>query len=61
MAVDGSLQQRVRSRSSWVTKATAASSSFLKPSGGEKRAIWDINVMIDHWGDEVNLKKAYAG
>jgi maltoporin len=24
-------------------------------------AIWDIGVMIDHWGDEVNLKKAYAG
>ncbi|WP_196606305.1 carbohydrate porin [Escherichia coli] len=24
-------------------------------------AIWDVNVMIDHWGDEVNLKKAYAG
>ncbi len=20
-------------------------------------AIWDVNVMIDHWGDEVNLKK----
>ena len=28
---------------------------------GENGAIWDINVMIDHWGDEVNLKKAYAG
>ncbi|HCO8607745.1 carbohydrate porin [Escherichia coli] len=24
-------------------------------------AIWDVNIMIDHWGDEVNLKKAYAG
>ncbi|UUE38252.1 carbohydrate porin [Pectobacterium aroidearum] len=24
-------------------------------------AIWDVVVMIDHWGDEVNLKKAYAG
>jgi maltoporin len=24
---------------------------------GENGAIWDINVMIDHWGDEVNLKK----
>ena len=24
-------------------------------------AIWDVNVTIDHWGDEVNLKKAYAG
>lgn len=28
---------------------------------GSNGAIWDINVMIDHWGDEVNLKKAYAG
>ncbi|MDV5665956.1 carbohydrate porin, partial [Leclercia adecarboxylata] len=28
---------------------------------GENGAIWDVNVMIDHWGDEVNLKKAYAG
>lgn len=24
---------------------------------GDNGAIWDINVMIDHWGDEVNLKK----
>ncbi|CAI8741465.1 MULTISPECIES: carbohydrate porin [Kosakonia] len=28
---------------------------------GENGAIWDVNVMFDHWGDEVNLKKAYAG
>jgi len=28
---------------------------------GNNGAIWDINVMFDHWGDEVNLKKAYAG
>ncbi len=28
---------------------------------GDNGAIWDINVMFDHWGDEVNLKKAYAG
>lgn len=27
----------------------------------ENGAIWDVNVMFDHWGDEVNLKKAYAG
>lgn len=27
----------------------------------QSSAIWDVNVMIDHWGDEVNLKKAYAG
>ena len=26
-----------------------------------KGAIWDINVMFDHWSDEVNLKKAYVG
>ncbi|WP_258963936.1 carbohydrate porin, partial [Klebsiella pneumoniae] len=24
-------------------------------------AIWDLNVMFDHWSDEVNLKKAYVG
>ncbi|EGT4307749.1 carbohydrate porin, partial [Cronobacter sakazakii] len=28
---------------------------------GGNGAIWDVNVMFDHWGDEVNLKKAYAG
>lgn len=28
---------------------------------GYNGAIWDVNVMFDHWGDEVNLKKAYAG
>lgn len=33
-------------------------SKALKSDNG---AIWDVNVMIDHWGDEVNLKKAYAG
>ncbi len=33
-------------------------SKAFKSSHG---AIWDVNVMIDHWGDEVNLKKAYAG
>ncbi|STS88022.1 maltoporin [Klebsiella variicola] len=26
-----------------------------------QRAIWDLNVMFDHWSDEVNLKKAYVG
>lgn len=31
--------------------------SFLAENG----AIWDVAVMFDHWGDEVNLKKAYAG
>jgi maltoporin len=33
------------------------SKAFLSESG----AVWDITVMFDHWGDEVNLKKAYAG
>ncbi|MBW1215634.1 carbohydrate porin [Pantoea allii] len=33
------------------------SKAFKSQSG----ALWDVNVMIDHWGDEVNLKKAYAG
>ncbi|WP_437889870.1 carbohydrate porin [Phytobacter sp. V91] len=33
-------------------------SKAFKSSHG---AIWDVNVMFDHWGDEVNLKKAYAG
>lgn len=28
---------------------------------GDNGAIWDINVMIDHWGDEVNLKKLTPG
>lgn len=27
---------------------------------GDNGAIWDVVVMLDHWGDEVNLKKAYA-
>jgi len=27
----------------------------------ENGAIWDANVMIDHWSDELNLKKAYVG
>lgn len=29
----------------------------LKSVQSDNGAIWDINVMIDHWGDEVNLKK----
>jgi maltoporin len=29
-------------------------SKAFKSSHG---AIWDVNVMFDHWGDEVNLKK----
>lgn len=30
---------------------------FTSQSG----AIWDVAVMFDHWSDEINLKKAYAG
>lgn len=28
---------------------------------GDNGAIWDVNVMFDHWGDEVNLKKPMPG
>lgn len=34
---------------------------LTKAFKSESGAIWDVGVMIDHWGDEVNLKKAYAG
>lgn len=34
---------------------------LTKAFKNESGAIWDVGVMIDHWGDEVNLKKAYAG
>ncbi|TCV94292.1 carbohydrate porin [Biostraticola tofi] len=34
---------------------------LTKSIRGENGAIWDVAVMFDHWGDEVNLKKAYAG
>lgn len=34
---------------------------LTKAFKSEAGAIWDVGVMIDHWGDEVNLKKAYAG
>ena len=34
---------------------------LTKAFRSEKGAIWDINVMFDHWSDEVNLKKAYVG
>ena len=34
---------------------------LTKAFKSEKGAIWDINVMFDHWSDEVNLKKAYVG
>lgn len=33
------------------------SKSFRSSTG----AVWDMVVMFDHWGDEVNVKKAYAG
>ncbi|HDL8241549.1 TPA: carbohydrate porin, partial [Yersinia enterocolitica] len=35
--------------------------SFIKTFKGENGAIWDANVMIEHWSDELNLKKAYVG
>lgn len=28
---------------------------------GDNGAIWDVVVMLDHWGDEVNLKKLMPG
>ncbi|NIY48311.1 carbohydrate porin [Cedecea colo] len=34
---------------------------LTKAFKSETGAIWDVGVMFDHWGDEVNLKKAYAG
>ncbi|MCT4701061.1 carbohydrate porin [Enterobacteriaceae bacterium H20N1] len=34
---------------------------LTKAFKSESGAIWDVGVMFDHWGDEVNLKKAYAG
>ena len=34
---------------------------ITKAFKSSKGAIWDINVMFDHWSDEVNLKKAYVG
>ena len=34
---------------------------ITKAFRSSKGAIWDINVMFDHWSDEVNLKKAYVG
>ena len=34
---------------------------ITKAFKSNKGAIWDINVMFDHWSDEVNLKKAYVG
>ncbi|QFG76954.1 hypothetical protein DMB90_20180 [Raoultella planticola] len=38
-----------------ATKVTAANSRLPKPLRAAG-AIWDINVMFDHWSDEVNLK-----
>lgn len=34
---------------------------FGKAFKSDSGAIWDVVVMFDHWGDEVNVKKAYAG
>ncbi|MET6912524.1 carbohydrate porin [Klebsiella pneumoniae] len=59
VGVDGSYNGARRS-AVWATKATAANSRSARPSKAQG-AIWDLNVMFDHWSDEVNLKKAYVG
>ncbi len=43
------------------TKVTAVEFQLSKAFKSDNGAIWDVNVMIYYWGDEVNLKKAYAG
>lgn len=35
--------------------------SLIKSFKGDNGAIWDATVMIEHWSDELNLKKAYVG
>lgn len=34
---------------------------FGKTFLAENGAVWDANIMFDHWSDELNLKKAYVG
>ena len=34
---------------------------FTKAFVADNGAIWDVAVMLEHWGDEVGLKKFYAG
>ncbi|RRO15850.1 carbohydrate porin, partial [Pectobacterium aquaticum] len=32
-----------------------------KTFNAENGAIWDVNLMAEHWSDEINIKKAYVG
>lgn len=34
---------------------------FGKTLVASNGAVWDANIMIEHWSDELNLKKAYIG
>ncbi|WP_019616868.1 carbohydrate porin [Psychromonas ossibalaenae] len=34
---------------------------FAKGFQSDDGAIWDVVVMLEHWGDEIGLKKFYAG
>lgn len=34
---------------------------FTKAFVADNGAIWDVAVMLEHWGDDVGLKKFYAG
>uniref|UniRef100_UPI001F4AE1C5 carbohydrate porin n=1 Tax=Klebsiella pneumoniae TaxID=573 RepID=UPI001F4AE1C5 len=45
-----------------VDKALADRQAKIDAAANKKvDVIWDLNVMFDHWSDEVNLKKAYVG
>ncbi|MEZ8989921.1 carbohydrate porin [Vibrio breoganii] len=34
---------------------------FGKYFEGDNGTVWDVNLMLEHWGDDVGLKKFYAG
>lgn len=34
---------------------------FNKAFISDNEAVWNVSVMLEHWGDEVGLKKFYAG
>jgi len=42
-------------------EANGGEFQLSKAFKGSNGAIWDVNVMFNHWGDEVNISKAYAG
>jgi len=42
-------------------EANGGEFQLSKAFRGNNGAIWDVNVMFNHWGDEVNISKAYAG